>query len=140
MNALEIHTRELKQLDANYKQVDTYVDGLNLHADLVAPMKASLKEKILKKMESRSGDLAEQVLSEEHVKINTEIKEAKEAAEAAKKAAEAAAEEVALVTKFLIIIGEINAETPDSIVVAAPPHTSAQLWELIQEHEDKKVP
>jgi len=126
MNALEIHTREVKQLDTRYKQVDSYVDGLGIHADLATPLKASMKFEIVSELQSRSRGLVNLFIGEEHVKIDTEIREAKEAAQ-----------KVALVADLLELIRQINIDTPNSIVVAAPPYTIDQLRGLIREFEKK---
>jgi hypothetical protein len=117
MNAIDKHAREVKALDTRYKQVDAYVNGLGIHADLGTPLKASMKASIIKELEARSVGLVNFILGEEHAKIEVEQKEAK------------------LVAELLKTIEEINAAQPGAIVVPANP-TSAQLAALLKAYRD----
>ena len=72
--AIDKHTREVKELDAKYKQVDTYVAGLSLHADLVEPLKAAMRSALIKEMEFRVNRLVGGIIAEEAAKIESEEK------------------------------------------------------------------
>lgn len=107
-------SRQLVELNANYKQTDGYCDALNLDAAVATLCKAKLKEKILNEFEARFNSIVNLIVQKTADQYDAEVAEAGCKAEAVKQ------------------ITDINAEFPNEIVVGS--ENCKQLQKLINDH------
>lgn len=117
------HTREIKELDSNYKAVDAYLNSISpaLHADIKTALSADLKAKLINEAKERSNPLINALLQDVHDQIEAEAREAQ------------------LIADLLGIIASINAQTPGAITVPAN-QTSAQLQALLDAYYASQTP
>jgi len=107
-------SRQLVELNANYKQTDAYCDALLLDPDVATLCKSKLKEKILKEFEDRFNGIVNFIVQKTSDQYDAEVEEVKCKAEAVKQ------------------ITVINAEYPNEIVVGQ--ESCSQLKDLIAGH------
>jgi hypothetical protein len=116
------HQKEVQELSKQYEQVDTYLESFNpaLAQPIKEALSADLKAKIVEEAKARSAGLINEILSDVHVKIEDDKKEAQE------------------VKELLAQIEEINAKQPGAIAVPEEP-TSKQLKKLIKDWKATQV-
>lgn len=110
-------SRQLVELNANYKQTDTYCDALALDPAVSALCKTKLKEKILSEFESRFNGIVNFIVQKSSEQYDAEVEEVNCKAEAVKQ------------------IEKINAEFPNEIIVGT--ENCKQLKILIEAHSAK---
>jgi len=111
---VEKYSRQLVELNANYKQTDAYCDSLSLDPDVATLCKSKLKEKILQEFEERFNGIVNFIVQKTSDVYEAEVAEVKCKAEALKQ------------------ITAINTEFPNEIIVGS--ENCKQLQSLIDNH------